>query len=130
MLETKRKNLTRSEDEVPKNLFFKVVGRKGARKEILAPLLPGEYLDREGLVVREGRRRMAVTRGIQEATESLWAGPRWSPARTRTTCRCRTRQRMWGSTCQWRGQAQEITWALRSAQMEGDLKFFKNSGHQ
>ena len=45
-------------------MFFKVVGRKGARREILAPLLQGEYLDREGLVVREGRRGLAVARGI------------------------------------------------------------------
>jgi hypothetical protein len=63
VMETKRKNLTRSEAEVSKNLFYKVVGKKGARREILAPLLPGEYLDREGLVVREGRKGMAVTRG-------------------------------------------------------------------
>ena len=36
-------------------MFYKVVGSKGARREILAPLLPGEYLDREGLVLREGK---------------------------------------------------------------------------
>ena len=44
-------------------MFYKVVGRKGAKREILAPLLPGEYVDREGLVVKEGRR---IGRGARE----------------------------------------------------------------
>jgi hypothetical protein len=38
-----------------KNLFYKVVGRKGSKRKILAPLLPGEYMDKEGMVVRERR---------------------------------------------------------------------------
>ena len=54
-IEVKKKNLSRSVDEQSKNLFYKVVGRKGARREILAPLLPGEYMDKDGLVLRERR---------------------------------------------------------------------------
>ena len=36
-------------------MFYKLVGKRGAKREILASLLPGEYMDREGLVVRDGR---------------------------------------------------------------------------
>ena len=56
VVEIKKKNLARSVDEQSKNLFYKVVGRKGSRREILASLLPGEYMDKEGLVVRGDRR--------------------------------------------------------------------------
>ena len=65
--QVKKKNLARSVDERSKNLFYKVVGRKGARREILAPLLPGEYMDKEGLVMRE--RRM-TDRGVREVSGS------------------------------------------------------------
>ena len=42
-------------------MFYKVVGRKGARREILAPLLPGEYMDKDGLVLRERREGRQVS---------------------------------------------------------------------
>ena len=60
-VEVKGKNLSRSQDEQSKNLFYKVVGRKGARREILAPLLPGEYMDKDGLVLRERREGRQVS---------------------------------------------------------------------
>ena len=65
--QVKKKNLARSVDERSKNLFYKVVGRKGARREILAPLLSGEYMDKEGLVLREKR---MTDRGVREVSGS------------------------------------------------------------
>ena len=55
MVEAKAKNLNRSDDEQSKNLFYKLVGKRGSKREILAPLLPGEYMDKDGQVVRDGR---------------------------------------------------------------------------
>ena len=47
-----------------KNLFYKVVGRKGAKRKILAPLLTGEYMDREGVL-----RTFPVSNNLQEVQE-------------------------------------------------------------
>ena len=55
LADIKKKNLTRTTDEMSKNLFYKLVGKRGSKREILAPLLPGEVMDKDGLVVREGR---------------------------------------------------------------------------
>ena len=63
MVDVKKKNLARSIDERSKNLFYKVVGRKGSKREILAPLLPRESMDKEGLVVREGRGKWSQATG-------------------------------------------------------------------
>ena len=44
------KNLDRSDDNISGNLVFKVVGKRGSKREILAPLREGEYLTEEGEV--------------------------------------------------------------------------------
>ena len=54
--EVARKNLTRTRGEVVDNMAYKVVGPRGSRREIFAPLRPGERVGLEGDVVweREG----------------------------------------------------------------------------
>ena len=71
IVEVKKKNLTRSIDERSKNLFYKVVGRKDSRSEILASLLPGENMDKEGLVVRGTEERGRRGNRLQGATQFL-----------------------------------------------------------
>lgn len=44
------KNLDRSGENISANLVFKVVGKRGFKREILAPLRDGEYLSEEGEV--------------------------------------------------------------------------------
>ena len=46
-----RKNLERSEEEVQHNLVYKVVGRKGSKREIRVPLRHGEVLAEDGRVL-------------------------------------------------------------------------------
>ena len=64
--EAARKNCDRNQEELERNIAYKVVGRRGSKREILAPLRFGENIDEEGEVVwdREdtgatGGRRMA-----------------------------------------------------------------------
>ena len=47
-----RKNLDRNREELDLNLVYKVVGRKGEKREIKVPLRQGEVLDDEGRVNR------------------------------------------------------------------------------
>ena len=47
-----RKNLDRSGEDVNQNLVYKVVGRKGEKREIKVSLRQGEELDGEGKVIR------------------------------------------------------------------------------
>ena len=68
--EAARKNCARSQEDLERNLAFKVVGRRGSKREILAPLRLGETINEEGEVIwdREdtgaiGGRRMA--RGVR-----------------------------------------------------------------
>ena len=49
--EASRKNLTRTQEQMEENMAFKVVGRRGSKREILAPLRQGESINREGEVV-------------------------------------------------------------------------------
>ena len=51
--EAGRKNMERSHEEVEENIVFKVVGRKGEKREIKVTLRHGEKLDESGNVVRE-----------------------------------------------------------------------------
>ena len=45
-----RKNLERSRENIEANLAFKVVGKRGSKREILAPLRDGETISEEGEV--------------------------------------------------------------------------------
>ena len=73
--EVARKNLTRTREEVVDNMAYKVVGPRGSRREIFAPLRPGERVGLEGDVVweREGvtgfsdRRRLRGGRRLGSA---------------------------------------------------------------
>ena len=49
--EAARKNLSRSNENIEGGLVFKVKGKRGYKREILAPLLEGEHIDIEGAVV-------------------------------------------------------------------------------
>ena len=51
--EAGRKNLERGAEELEQNFVYKVVGRKGEKREIKVPLRHGEVVDHEGLVTRE-----------------------------------------------------------------------------
>ena len=51
-----KKNIERSTEEQDLNLVYKVVGRRGERREIRVPLRQGEILDRQGRVIREDGR--------------------------------------------------------------------------
>ena len=74
--EAARKNLTRSQEQIDGNMAFKVVGKRGAKREILAPLRRGEEINEGGEVgwVREaeggpaGGRRTARGGGPSAAT--------------------------------------------------------------
>ena len=48
--EAARKNLSRSQENLEGNMAFKIVGRRGAKREILAPLRVGEEINMEGEV--------------------------------------------------------------------------------
>ena len=47
-----KKNLERSQEEVDENIVYKVVGRKGEKREIRVTLRQGEELDDTGKVIR------------------------------------------------------------------------------
>ena len=49
--EAARKNLARSNENIEGGLVFKVKGKRGCKREILAPLLEGEHINTEGAVV-------------------------------------------------------------------------------
>ena len=49
--EAARKNLSRSRDNIEGNFAFKIVGKRGAKREILAPLRNGEFINEDGEVV-------------------------------------------------------------------------------
>ena len=49
--EAARKNLVRSQEQQQENMAFKVVGRRGAKREILAPLRAGEAINTAGEVI-------------------------------------------------------------------------------
>ena len=51
--EAARKNVERSQEDLDQNLVFKVVGRKGDKREIKVTLRRGEKLDEAGNVVRD-----------------------------------------------------------------------------
>ena len=51
--EASKKNLERIQEEIDQNIVFKVVGRKGEKREIKVTLRQGEQLDESGNVVRE-----------------------------------------------------------------------------
>ena len=53
MKEACRKNLEISEEELDQNLVYKVVGRKGEKREINVPLRHGEDFDEDGRVTRK-----------------------------------------------------------------------------
>ena len=64
--EAARRNCDRSQEEKERNLVYKVVGKRGSKREILAPLRHGEYINEEGEVTWDdeesgasGGRRMA-----------------------------------------------------------------------
>ena len=63
MNEACRKNLERSEEELEQHLVYKVVGRKGEKREIKVPLRHGEDLDEDGRVTREMGWGMGPSRG-------------------------------------------------------------------
>ena len=69
ILEVKKKNLARSEDEQSKNMFYKVVGRKGAKREILAPYCHGSTWTRRAWWGGRGGRVQG-----REATQHQWPG--------------------------------------------------------
>ena len=71
--EAASKNLTRSKEITDGGLVFKVVGKRGSKREILAPLREGEHLNSEGVVVwTEGF--SGGGRGAQ-AMGGRWTGP-------------------------------------------------------
>ena len=43
-----KKNMERSKENIDANLAFKVVGKRGYRREILVPLRDGEFISEEG----------------------------------------------------------------------------------
>ena len=45
-----KKNMERSKENIDANLAFKVVGKRGYKREILAPLMDGEFISEEGEV--------------------------------------------------------------------------------
>ena len=49
--EAAMKNLARSLEQQEENMVFKVVGRRGSKREILAPLRPGEVINSAGEVI-------------------------------------------------------------------------------
>ena len=49
--EVARKNLSRSQEDVEANMAYNVVGPRGSKREILAPLLVGQQISSEGDVV-------------------------------------------------------------------------------
>ena len=49
-----RKNLTRKDEEVQGGLVWKMLGRRGERREVQVKLWDGETVNQEGWVVREG----------------------------------------------------------------------------
>jgi hypothetical protein len=49
--EAAKKNLARSNENIEGGLVFKVKGKRGSKREILAPLLEGEHINTEGAVV-------------------------------------------------------------------------------
>ena len=51
--ETAKKNIERSEEDVDRNMVFKVVGRRGEKREIKVPLREGEVVNQDGLVLWE-----------------------------------------------------------------------------
>ena len=53
-----KKNIERSTDEQDSNLVYKVVGRRGERRDIRVPLRQGEILDRQGRLIRENAVRL------------------------------------------------------------------------
>ena len=55
-----KKNLERCAEEVEQNLVYKVVGRKGAKREIRVPLRHGEIITQDGRVVLEQRSGQAI----------------------------------------------------------------------
>lgn len=69
-----RKNLTRKEEEVQGGLVWKMLGRRGERREVQVKLWDGETVNQEGWVVREGDegryRRGSVRNHPQEARGS------------------------------------------------------------
>ena len=52
-----RKNVTRKEEEVQGGLVWKMLGRRGDRREVQVKLWDGETVNQEGWVVREGGRQ-------------------------------------------------------------------------
>ena len=58
-----KKNLVRNIEEQDLNLVYKVVGRKGEKREIKVPLRQGERLDDEGRVIRGERWAWGNSRG-------------------------------------------------------------------
>ena len=61
-----KKNLERSQENIDANLAFKVVGQRGSKREILAPLRDGEFISEEGVATWD--------RGT-EATTPRWRRP-------------------------------------------------------
>ena len=49
--EAAKKNLARTQEQREQNMAFKVVGRRGSKREILAPLRQGEDINSAGEVV-------------------------------------------------------------------------------
>ena len=65
--EAARKNCTRSQEDIEGNLAFKIVGRRGAKREILAPLRDGESISTEGEVIWNREVDSGVARGRRMA---------------------------------------------------------------
>ena len=72
--EAARKNMARTQENIETNMAFKIVGPRGSKREILAPLLGGQEVNTEGEVIwaREGDtgysgRGMRARRRVGEA---------------------------------------------------------------
>ena len=64
-----RKNLTRSEEEVQGGLVWKMMGRRGERREVQVKLWDGETVNQEGWVVREGEEGSHMRGSIRDHSQ-------------------------------------------------------------
>ena len=69
-----RKNLARKGEEIEEGLVWKMVGRRGERREVQVKLWENEVVNQEGWVVREGeegrQRKGSIRNQAQEVRGS------------------------------------------------------------